>query len=196
MDCPKCGFSIPGAGAPDCPACGVVLAKASPPFTGRRPSPQVRPATPPHGSGAVSWPKLIKICLVLAVAFVGWRYMTSPAAGTSSWHQDAEGFDQAVAEQKTTGNPILLYFYTDWCGFCRRLENDVFASSRFGRRYASMIKVKVNPEHGGDERALAARYRIRGYPTVFLVRSGKRSDPIAGYGNADGFYARLDAAVP
>lgn len=54
---------------------------------------------------------------------------------------------------------MLVYFYTDWCPYCRSLDG-VFQSKNFRTRYASMVKVKINPETGWREHALADRFHI------------------------------------
>lgn len=111
------------------------------------------------------------------------------------WYRGASGYDRALREQKSTNGPVLVYFYTDWCGFCKRLEKDVLASSEFSKRYGSTLKVKLNPEQGSDERRLAEKYGIRGYPTMVIMKSARDHASIVGYGGESRFYNSLDQAL-
>ena len=77
----------------------------------------------------------------------------------NDWYHGADGYDRALAEHTALHKPMLVYFYTDWCLYCRSLDG-VFQSKNFRTRYASMVKVKINPETGWREHALADRFHI------------------------------------
>jgi len=190
MVCPKCGLQIPQANATECPSCGVILSKASqgfaPPMRLRE-----RAVAPPPAQSSITLSHIVRVVIVVAVAWYGWRFVSGRSASAQGWYQGARGYEQAVVEQKSSQKPILLYFHTEWCGYCKRLEHDVFSTSTFDQKYGSVLKVKVNPETGSDERNLAKRYGIHGFPTVFVVIAGNANAPIVGYGDADNFYASL-----
>lgn len=100
-----------------------------------------------------------------------------------SWHTGAEGYARAEREQADTGAPLLVYFYTDWCPYCRRLDDTLLASARVdGFLGERAVKVRVNPESGAAERALAQRYGIGGYPSLFLVAPAGTREPFSPYG--------------
>ena len=90
---------------------------------------------------------------------------------------------------------IVLYFYREWCGYCKKLDREVLSTAKFGSTYPTVIKVKVNPERDGRAATLAEQYGIRGFPTIFVVPSKGRASSIVGYGGPDGFYTRLTEAV-
>ena len=197
MNCPKCDAQIAPANAVECPACGVMLSKAS-----SRPMPRLvraqaaAPAAP--ASRSTSWPAAIKIAIVIAAVWIVWNIATGKksSALASSWYQGAEGFERARAEQKTTEQPILLYFYTDWCGYCKKLDREVLSTTKFATTYPSVIKVKVNPERDGSAAsALAARYGIRGFPAMFVVPAKGETASLIGYGGADEYYAGLSQSI-
>ena len=195
MVCPKCNLQIAQANATECPSCGVILSKASQRFA---PSPtrlRERAVAPPPARSSITLTHVVRLAIVVIAAWFGWRFVSGKSAAAGPWYQGASGYEQAVAEQKSSGKPILLYFHTEWCGYCKRLEHDVFSTSTFGQKYSSVLKVKVNPETGSAERSLAERYGIHGYPTVFVVTAGAANGPIVGFSDADGFYARLQQAV-
>jgi len=91
------------------------------------------------------------------------------AAISSSWQEGSASFGSAHQEQTTARAPILLYFYTDWCPYCRAFDQTVLKDSTFDRFRA--LKVRVNPEKSNEDRALANAFGVGGYPRLFLVSS-------------------------
>ncbi len=75
----------------------------------------------------------------------------------------AATFQSTVIESKI---PVLVDFYTDWCGPCKQLAPEL---ERFAHNEAGLRVVKVNAEH---DKRLAQQYRVRSYPTVILFNNG------------------------
>lgn len=96
-----------------------------------------------------------------------WVASRSPVS--SYWQEGARGFADAGREQARVKAPLLVYFYTDWCPYCRELDRTVLSDSSFDRFRA--VKVRVNPEAGPEERAIADRFGVNGYPSLFLIAS-------------------------
>jgi thiol:disulfide interchange protein len=144
-------------------------------------------------------PAAVGIVLVLIAGMAGWHLLSGrPAAVAalgSGWYEGAGGYDQAVADQRSSGKPVLVYFHTNWCGYCKRLDRDVFSTPAFGQRYGSILKVKINPDNSSAEKSLAQRYNLRGFPTVVVLASSRTSDPIVGYADAATFYTSLKQAI-
>ncbi len=128
--------------------------------------------------------------LALAAVFV----LTSFAGGTFAqnakkkaasddfWTTD---WDKAIAAAKTQKKPIVVDFYTDWCGWCKKLDQETYAAPEIKKRLKDgWIGVKINPEDGTKKGTLdgavvkyadiARKYNVRGYPTIiFLDKEGK-----------------------
>ncbi|MEW6731063.1 MAG: thioredoxin family protein [Acidobacteriota bacterium] len=90
------------------------------------------------------------------------------------WLVGADGYTKAVEQHRNTGKPIALYFYTDWCGYCRRFSSSLLTTTEVQDYMKNVIKIKINPEAGQKERAISNQYGVMGYPT-FLIVSNKLS---------------------
>ena len=64
---------------------------------------------------------------------------------------------------------MLIFFYADWNEACQHLWNELLSSSDFKKETAGIVKLRVNPEHGKDEGAVAAKYNLRSYPSTFVI---------------------------
>jgi len=92
--------------------------------------------------------------------------------GSSAWLRGATGYDKAMQERRRTRRPLLLYFYTDWCGYCRQFNKGILDAPEFKQYLKDVISVRVNPEAGPHERALARAYGVTGYPSFFVLPLG------------------------
>jgi thiol-disulfide isomerase/thioredoxin len=92
-----------------------------------------------------------------------------PSLTTFSWSEGASGFRSASNEQRASGCPMLLYFRTDWCPYCKKFDRDVLSDSAVSATIAPAVKVRIDPEKGDDEKALGKKFGVHGYPTLILV---------------------------
>jgi thiol:disulfide interchange protein len=92
----------------------------------------------------------------------------------------ADALDRARAENRL----VMVDVYTDWCGWCKKLDGETFADLRVAEALKDVIPVRVNAEKGGE--AVADKYGVRGFPTVlFLSASGDVVRKIEGYVDAE-----------
>ena len=110
---------------------------------------------------------------------------------STSWLDGAAGYADAVRRQRSTGAPMLVYFRTDWCPYCRRFDGLVEEEPvRAG--LASTIKVRINPELGDAESALfKSEFKGKAYPSVYLVDAGGTKTKISHSGPAERFLAQF-----
>lgn len=63
-----------------------------------------------------------------------------------NWYEFQEGYDLAVKESK----PLLIDMYTDWCGYCRKMDKTTYSNARVVELINNhFIAVKFNPEKNG-----------------------------------------------
>ena len=129
----------------------------------------------------------------------------APAVSKSvpkGWTEDFEAAKQQAAKE---GKLILMDFSgSDWCGWCRKMDEEVFTKDRFVRE-ASKKFVLVSVDSPRDKsilsalarkqnRELAVKYEVRGYPTVVIVDpDGKEVKRHSGYrsGGPNGYMKYL-----
>ena len=75
-----------------------------------------------------------------------------------------EAFEREVIN---SSKKVLVDFYADWCGPCRRMSPIL---DEFARENQNIKVVKVNVSHGG---AILGRYGIRGLPTLIVFQGGR-----------------------
>jgi thioredoxin-related protein len=111
-------------------------------------------------------------------------------------------WDEGLAEAKTTGHPVLVDVYTDWCGWCKRMDRDVYSRPEV-REYLghNWVVVRLNaeantPAHylGNEttEAAIADHFGVRSYPTTVMLKSdGAHLVNVPGYFGASDFITVL-----
>lgn len=105
-----------------------------------------------------------------------------------SWIFDVNeaDFDARVLEA-SRGRVVLVDFWADWCPPCRALTPvlERLADDHQGEFLLAKVEADENMR-------LAGRYRLRGFPTVLLVRDGEVVDRFSGFRPPDAVRAWLD----
>jgi thiol:disulfide interchange protein len=101
----------------------------------------------------------------VAVTFVG-------------WYEDKKGYDKALADQKTTKKPMLLYFYATWCPHCKRFTSEVLADAKMRQFVQDYPHVRIAPDDGVEEKQLMTEYGAQGYPSFYVVMPDQKRIPI------------------
>ncbi len=86
--------------------------------------------------------------------------------------------------------PVLVDFWAPWCGPCKMLGPTI---EQLAGDYAGKAKVgKINVD---DNQDLAARFGIRGIPTVLLFKGGKQVGSFVGLKSKEELAKALDAQL-
>ncbi len=136
---------------------------------------------------------LMLLPIAALLAWTGWkRHKTNVAFG--SWFHGASGYTAAVSEHQRTKQPVLVYFHTEWCGYCKKLDAAIFSQPQFLQNATDIIKVSINPDTGQAERGITDQWQVQGYPTLFVVGNwGRPALPFEDYTDVsvDEFIARV-----
>jgi len=114
--------------------------------------------------------------------------------GKVNWHTISE------VEQLSKDNPkpILVKVYTDWCGWCKKMDKNTFADKDVADYInENYYAVKLNAEatnkftFKGKEmtpKDFAQKFGVRGFPTtIFFGKDFTSPDVIPGYMDANKF---------
>jgi thiol:disulfide interchange protein len=94
-------------------------------------------------------------------------------------------FEAAQKEARTSGKPLMVNFYTDWCGYCKKLDSEVYTDFSVIAESANFVSVKVNAETSA---ALAKKYDVEGFPTIiWFDANGTEKKRLPGYTDAPEF---------
>ncbi|RMF17068.1 MAG: thioredoxin family protein [Candidatus Dadabacteria bacterium] len=88
------------------------------------------------------------------------------------WLDGPDGFDIAAKMHLETGKPLLVYVYTDWCPYCRKLNREILPHPEIQQCLSGFSRVKINAEEDPRARELAHQLRISGYPTLLVRQKG------------------------
>ncbi len=93
-------------------------------------------------------------------------------------------FDETVLK---SGGPVLVDFWAEWCGPCKRLAPtvDALASDYAGKLTVGKLNVDDNPN-------IATKFQIRGIPTLLLFKGGQVVESVVGLAQKDDLKKVID----
>jgi len=119
---------------------------------------------------------ITRIFLPLSASFSLLLLAQPVLASKPGW---SENFADARQRSATENKPLLLDFTgSDWCGYCIRLDREVFAKEPF-REFASKALVLLEVDYPRNKTQSAElvrqnamldkKFQIEGYPTLILL---------------------------
>ena len=119
------------------------------------------------------------------------------------------GWNEGYTLAKKKNKIAMIDCYTEWCGWCKRMDKDTYNTSEIQKKVAEhFIPIKLNPELNQTYTLNGKQYNgkqlldeitnhggVSGYPTIiFLIPNGKSTivELSVGYSNAQQFATVLD----
>ena len=117
--------------------------------------------------------KIQKLTAIVLISLMG---LLSATFASDGWMTD---FEAAKVKAKAENKPMLLDFTgSDWCGWCIKLDKEVFSEAAF-KDYAAaeLVLVELDFPRGKEQsaelkaqnEALAKQYGVRGFPTILVL---------------------------
>jgi tetratricopeptide (TPR) repeat protein len=75
---------------------------------------------------------------------------------------------------------IMVDFYTDWCGWCKKLDADTYTDPTVVRQSRQLVALKLDAEDKGEGQKAAETYKVRGYPTILFLDPDESDSPAGG----------------
>lgn len=137
---------------------------------------------------------------ILAAVIVFGFLSFNVKAKDSAWLTD---FDAASRTASEKGLPLLVLFEgSDWCGWCIRLDKEVFSQKKFSEFAAEGLilfvadfpaREKLPENIMKQNAALKDKYGVKGFPTVILLDSKGSVVGTTGYrqGGAEAYVQHL-----
>ena len=106
-------------------------------------------------------------------------------AQEATWQTD---MNEAIKISKKTKKPLFLFFTgSDWCGWCMRLQKEVFKTPEFekwAKKNVVLVELdfpRKTPQIPAIQRQnaeLQQTFAVQGYPTVWFVNASKKDGKI------------------
>jgi thiol-disulfide isomerase/thioredoxin len=91
-----------------------------------------------------------------------------PASGSINWEQD---INRAIEKAKAGDKVIVVDVYTDWCGWCKKMDQVIYSDPLIVGLSQREVFLKIDAEDGGQGEAFANRMGVRAYPTTIILDS-------------------------
>jgi len=104
----------------------------------------------------------------------------APVVGAGDgWYAD---YDEALSHARETGKPMIVDFTgSDWCGWCIRLDEEVFSTDVFKAAADQYVLCALDFPNGEEAKAavpnperneeLSEEFGIQGFPTILVLTS-------------------------
>ena len=96
-----------------------------------------------------------------------------------------------------SGKPSVVYFFTAWCPYCKRMQKNTFSDPRVTAALEPYRKIRVDMTDTGSAqtRSHASHFGITSFPAVLFFDAQGREIPglrIVGYVSARQFLGALE----
>src|SRR5690606_16695948 len=125
--------------------------------------------------------------------------VSSLPASSSNAHSDWAVYSDAEFEAAlSSGKPVIVDFYADWCAACKELEKFTFSdpSVRAKLKEFALFRADLTVETR-ENAGLKDKFKIMGLPTLQIFNNGKlqKDLTLTGFESKSDFLNRLNKAL-
>ena len=80
-----------------------------------------------------------------------------------------KSIDEAQKEAKANNQLIFVDMFAQWCGWCHRMEQEVFPSEAFQKATEKMVLLRLNTEDGKEGTRYAQDFEVYNLPTFLIL---------------------------
>jgi thiol-disulfide isomerase/thioredoxin len=100
------------------------------------------------------------------------RMSGKPAPAGISW---VHRYDEAIKKAKAARKPIMIDFWADWCGWCKRLDQTTYVDPAVVKLSHDFVALKLDTDARGKNQEIALRYNVSTLPTIaFITPAGRQ----------------------
>ncbi len=107
--------------------------------------------------------------------------------------------DEALAQAKNAGQPVMLDFYADWCVSCKEMEHNTFSDPEVIEALSGFLVLQADvTANNADHKALLKRFDLYGPPgIIFWDAEGERVREhwVVGYQPPERFLTHVSAVA-
>lgn len=146
--------------------------------------------------------------LMLSVLSISLLFAVSSFTEPPVKDKPSEGINWVTIEEaqelaKENPKKVIMDVYTDWCGWCKKMDKTTFADEEvveYVNEHFYAVKFNAEKNESFDFKGqeftnpqFTKALRVSGYPTVvFFAEDFSRFQPVSGYRKADEFLKMLE----
>ncbi len=99
--------------------------------------------------------------------------------GSIQWQNN---LDRALSMAKENHSKVIVDVYTDWCGWCKKMDKNIYTDPQVVALSSRYVFLKLNAEDGGQGERFTRDMNVKGYPTTVIIdENGRAVNTIRGY---------------
>ncbi len=134
-----------------------------------------------------------KIHIIYLFAFLFFIISCGESIAEIKWEKDLESAKK-IAKEKNL--PIMIDVYTDWCTWCKELDEKTYKNKEVVKLSKKFVSLKINPETSEEGAKLAQQYSVQGFPTILFINAdGFVLENVSGYVEGTNFLPFMNKAI-
>jgi tetratricopeptide (TPR) repeat protein len=120
-----------------------------------------------------------KTIILISIFFLGSVFVCGDilAYDFTDWYHGASGYKDALEEVIDAEKPLILYFHSESCKWCKKLDSEYLASYEVDQFIGNISKVEISSDEEAPEKALYHKYGVSRVPSFFVLIPSMDSKP-------------------